>query len=79
MLTRQRSLGDIRRDNNFSSAVWSRLEDFGLQISRHLRIDWQDSQWRRFIQLRQTLCQIIVYQHDDLVPVQFAHLLSRHT
>ena len=56
--TCQRRLGNVCGDDHLPSAVNCRLEDFGLQISRHLRVDWQHSQRSRVVQLVESLCEI---------------------
>jgi hypothetical protein len=55
LLTSQRGLGNVGSDYDFSTPIGRRLENLGLQISRHLRVDWQDRKRFRIIKLVQSL------------------------
>ena len=50
-LTGQRGLGNVGSHDDLPSTIWSRLEDLGLEVGWHLRVDGQDRQWRSIIQL----------------------------
>jgi hypothetical protein len=54
--TGQRGLGNIGGDNALATAVLGGLEDLGLQVGRHLRVDRQDSELGRLLDLRESLC-----------------------
>lgn len=54
-LTCQRCFGDVCGYDTFPNSIRSLLEDFSLEVTWKLRVDWKDSQWWSTIQLLQAL------------------------
>ena len=71
-IDRQRCLRNIRRNDDLSPAVSRRLEDLRLQVGGHLRVDGQDSERRRLVELLEPLVDhltgdfdIFLASHED--------------
>ena len=63
-LTGERSFGDVRSDDTLPTAVDSSFEDLGLQIGRHLRVNWQNCEFGRIIDLSKSFCRRSIRQRS---------------
>ena len=63
-IDRQRCLRNIRRNDDLSPAVSRRLEDLRLQVGGHLRVDGQDSERRRLVELLKPLVDHLTGDFD---------------